>query len=632
MSSDRLFKIPELVSLIGQHLEQHDYTVCIRVCRTCRAPRSLKNASLASSDKDPGYGGSMVHKYAHLIHSIVCPNIRALTYLGEQAVNLTHVALRPGFPDDVIYRPLCVDDTERLAWSQYWESFQDRELIISTWVALIGRNPGLKSVRIDFYHCDSGTERIIHALAKCAQLEEVHLGSMTEPNTLEMMLDHCPQILSLSTTYNLRNTTRVPDAGYQTFRAETMGNVGASTKIQHLNIRTLYSWLPHVLRRCPDLLSLIIPQVGLHVFTSIAQEVISLSLSKFFRLRSLELSLRTITIKSKFLLATLFNSCAASLTAMTITDTHRHDFGQVVFPHIDPLVWSRLEEFRYSGSEPFSHETPSYQLCRVLALCPNLRIFEISDTMITASEFLTTPFVCSQTLVSLKLIVCSDHIPLVQAQQLPSWLQPSVPFTAQEIQMATMAQFELPIPLPPQQQQPQYPHVPPPPLNPAPSYLSGAQADSQLATMAQFEIPTSFHLLQAQPPLPLAPEPPLPLAPEPPLPLAPMPPLINPSFFLSVLDNNSGFTSLSNEPSLPLNLVYLSREEINTRPTKICLRVISSFPQLRNLAYGSEMRSENRWHYLYPTGLHGENEDCVRMFRDGLPNLRSLVIHGVSCQ
>ncbi|KAG0286142.1 hypothetical protein BGZ96_009745 [Linnemannia gamsii] len=439
MSSDRLLEIPELVSLIGQHLDQHDFTVCIRVCRawfdvftpllyhtiavyefdlyshkfegaTSRSRRSFKNASLASSDEDPGCGGSMVYKYGHLIHSITSSNIHALTYLGEQAVNLTHVAIRRSSIDDVLYRPLYADDTEKLNWSQYWAEIQDRELIISTWVALIDRNPGLKSVRVDLSHCCSGTERIIHALAKCEHLEDVYLSSMVEPNTLEMMLDHCPQILSLSTTCGTQTTTKVPGFRHQTFRAESKGNVGASTKIRHFDIRTHEPWIPYVLRRCPDLLSLILPSVGMDIFIVLAQEVITLSLSKFFRLRSLELTLQASSIQThKILLATLFNSCSASLTAMTITDTFGHDFGKVVIPHIDPLVWSRLEEFHYTGRDFDKHKTPSYHLCRVLALCPNLRVFEISMTMITASEFLTTPFVCSQTLASLKLTVCNTN-------------------------------------------------------------------------------------------------------------------------------------------------------------------------------------------------------------------------------
>ncbi|KAF8943830.1 hypothetical protein BGZ47_005021 [Haplosporangium gracile] len=515
MTGNRLLRIPELLSLIGQHLDQHDLTLCIRVCcewfdtftpflyhtiavydfdlyshkfedAATRAQRSAKNAHLASSDDDPGYGGSMVYKYAHLIHSIASPNIHALAYLGDQAVNLTHVSLLPDFPDPVVFRPL---------------------------------NPGLKSVRIDLNHCDSGAERIIHALAKREHLEDVYLESVVEANTLEMMLDHCPHILSLSATFGHRDDY-VHGIDHQIFKAESMGCVGTPTNIRHLSIRNTETWISHVLRRCPDLQTLMLPSVDMGVFTILAQEVITLSSSKFFSLHSLELTLRALTAgANNVLTATLLNSCSASLAALTITDISRQDFGRTVIPSIDPLLWSRLEEFRYTGLDVYGLFTPSYSLCNVLALCPNLRVFEVSHTMVTATEFLSTRYVCGQSLVALTLTVCSDHTQIFQAPQPQPGLQTPFSFPLNEVHMAAMAQYALPISIPLQPQAPQWPHQPY-----VPPYIPPEPPAFQLATMAQFELPTPIHHPEAhlsQQPLASAP---LPIFTPP---LAPPPPIIN---------------------------------------------------------------------------------------------------------
>ncbi|KAF9306319.1 hypothetical protein BGZ91_008592, partial [Linnemannia elongata] len=340
MTGNRVLKIPELVSLIGQHLDQHDFTHCIRVCRewfdiftpllyhtisvydfdlyshkfkgeTNRAKRSAKNNYLASSDDDPGYGGRMVHK-----------------------------------------------------------------------------NPSLKSVRIDLDNCDSGTERIIHALAKREHLEEVYLESIIETNIIELTLDHCPHILSLCATFGL-GANYVPGSNEQVFDVNSTYRVGAPTKIRHLHIRTTQAWLPHVLRRCPDLQTLMLYPLDANVFTILAQEVINLSLSKFFGLRSLEFTLPRLTTETNAALpTTLINSCSASLTALAITDNSRHDF---FIPQIDPLIWSRLQEFRYTGWSAYRHNnTFVSQVCGVLALCPNLRVFKVLKAMVTATELLST--------------------------------------------------------------------------------------------------------------------------------------------------------------------------------------------------------------------------------------------------
>ncbi|KAK5817041.1 hypothetical protein F5H01DRAFT_342288 [Linnemannia elongata] len=642
MTGNRVLKIPELVSLIGQHLDQHDFTHCIRVCRewfdiftplfyhtisvydfdlyshkfkgeTNRAKRSAKNNYLASSDDDPGYGGRMVHKYAHLIHSITSSNIHALTCLGDQAVNLTHVGIRTRTPNATIFRPPCADNNEWMAWFWYREPFRDDELVVATLVALIDRNPGLKSVRIDLDNCDSGTERIIHALAKREHLEEVYLESIIETNIIEMTLDHCPHILSLCATFGL-GANYVPGSNEQVFDVNSTCRVGAPTKIRHLHIRTTQAWLPHVLRRCPDLQTLMLYPLDANVFTILAQEVINLSLSKFFGLRSLEFTLPSLTTETNTALpTTLINSCSASLTALAITDNSRHDF---FVPQIDPLLWSRLQEFRYTGWNAYRHNnTFVSQVCSVLALCPNLRVFKVLKAMVTANELLSTQVVCGQTLVSLTLTVCSDRIS--QTLQPPPWLQPVVPFTTQEIHMATMAQFELPIPTPLPHLQP----LPPPPPQPAqvpqwPQYAPvtphppAGQAESELATMAQFELPSLIPHAEPQPPQQL---------PAPELPVF-IQPFSQPPH--NSINNNSN-------PSHVLMPTDLSAEEINADPIRVCHHIISEFPHLKRLEFRSEVRKNEHLGDSWSSPPIKENLEYVRLFREGLPRLHTLVVQGI---
>ncbi|KAF9296984.1 hypothetical protein BGZ88_011402 [Linnemannia elongata] len=647
-----LANFPELVSLIGHHLDRHDLTTCVRVCRSWfdaftpllyhtvvvydfdlystkfdvppyRAQRSTKNAHLASSDDDPGYGGGMVHKYGHLVHSITSSNIRALAYLGDHAVNLTHVVLHPCFSSPAMFGTVIADTREQKAWGRLCGRFEDRELIISTWIALINRNPGLKSVRINLDSCDMGTERIIHALAKCEHLEEVYLESMTEANTLEMMLDHCPHILSLSATCGQR-ATYVLRADQQMLKAEYPAAVGVPTKIRHFNITTdkawnfndctLQLWIIQVLRRCPDLQSLVLI-LDMEMFSILVKEVTALSSSKFFSLRSLKLNAPT-TEANNVLLAILLNSCSASLTALTITVFSNGSFGRIVIPMIDPLLWLRLEEFRFMGTGTF---TPSNGLCNVLALCPNLRAFEVSDAAVTATEFLSTQFTCGHSLVSFALIACGDRAQILQSPQPPPWLGLNNSFTTQEGHMATMAQFELPTPMPmpaqPQQpqQQPQLGQVPPWLQYPsAPPCILAAQT-SQLTTLARFEPPAPFHhhLFARPPPQPPAPDLPV---------FAPFFPPTNPysihNYYL--------------QPHTP-QLSAAETEEFNAHSTKVCLRIISEFPHLKQLEYGASFDNGTSLFFLYPREPPGKNEDCVEMFREGLPGLRSLVVRGVSC-
>lgn len=177
----------------------------------------------------------MVHKYAHLIHSITSPDIHALTYLGDQAVNLTHVVSATPFYGAAVFRPPYANPYEHTVWMKYWMRFRDCEPIVSTWVALIDRNPGLKSVRIHLKDCDSGTERIIHALAKREHLEEVYLEAMMEADIIEKVLDLSPHILSLSASCAQRSV-HYRGVESQIFKTESMGGVSAPTKIRYLNL------------------------------------------------------------------------------------------------------------------------------------------------------------------------------------------------------------------------------------------------------------------------------------------------------------------------------------------------------------------------------------------------------------
>ncbi|KAG0217877.1 hypothetical protein BGX33_009309 [Mortierella sp. NVP41] len=488
MEANQLLKIPELVRLIAQHLDQHDLTICLRISHAwfeafCpllyetiavfdfdiyvlnvgygyARPSSAKNGHARfKGDKPSGYGGSRIYKYGHLVRSIVVREFRSLEYLGDQAVNLSHVHIRRN-PEGHSFRPSFCDGWEQLAWNKHWEKFAGRERIVDTWVALIDRNPGLKSVGIDLFGVDPGTEEIIHALAKREELTEIHLMRITQANTVEMLLDHCPHVPSIRLTNGLMGD----ETPKQIFSADSSGQAGPATRIRHLDFYEKDSchknqtWINHVLRRCPELETLVLPACDDAVFSEIAQEIIKLSSSKFFGLRRLELYLcwRDMSETHRALIAALLNSCAESLTSLAITDypnvlVEIIDYPNVLVEIIDLIdtgLWERLQEFRYTGYQTTTLDAPVPRLCAPLALCPNLRVFEVSNVMVTANEFLQTRLACLQTLVSFKLIVCCDHsdIPGVVHQPFPELFMPAV--TEAEAQMATMAQFEIAMTVP----------------------------------------------------------------------------------------------------------------------------------------------------------------------------------------
>ncbi|KAF9115170.1 hypothetical protein BGW39_003122, partial [Mortierella sp. 14UC] len=486
-ASSHLVKIPELLSLIGQHLTKHDFTVCIRVNKawfnafspllyhtisvvdfepnlprfkdpptTAGATSTITSTSEEKILKGPEHGSNLIHRYCHLIRSITVANIHALTYLGDEAVNLAHIGVHVNLGVTTLFQPLHEDAAECLRRSAFWNYFRNGNVIIPIWVALIHRNPDLKSICVDLNYCDQGTEKIARALGeKANQLEDVVLWGMTQTDTIELFLDHCPHILSLTASCGLRGLTSL-DGPDQIFRKED--DFGTPTKIRHLNIRCTESWLIHVLRRCPDLEDLTIPVLGTaYVFVAIVKEVTQLSLSKFFTLRSLTFTIRARDVTVPFFsiddmktpITNLLNSCCAQLVSLTVTDEVRI-LGQTM-DQLDSRLWSRLEEFRYTStsSTPHRFTAPTYRLCSLLALCPKLRVFEVSNTMVPAPEFLETRPACLQSLTSLKLTVCTDYSQIqpfqLQLQQPPPWI---TAFTAEQAQMATMAQFELPLQLP----------------------------------------------------------------------------------------------------------------------------------------------------------------------------------------
>ncbi|KAF9911572.1 hypothetical protein EC991_003036 [Linnemannia zychae] len=476
-ATSRLVKIPELVSLVGQYLTKHDLALCIRVNKAwfdayspllyhtisivdfelnslkLRDPPTTTGATTTSTSKDqvpkvPEYGNTLIHRYCHLIQSITVVNIHALTYLGDEAVNLTHIGVNVNLETTTLIPTLSGDANERLCVDKFWHYFRNGNVIIPIWVALIHRNPNLKSVCIDLSYCDQGTERIVRALGEGAKhLEEVVLWRMTQTNTMELFLDHCPHILSLTASCEVRDSGSLegPD---QIFR-ESSG-FDTLTKIRHLSIHCNDPWVTHVLRRCPDLEDLTIPALAANVYVAIIKEVTRLSLSKFFTLRNLSLTISprrpSLPIeKVKTTVANLLNSCCAQLVSLTITDSKRMLSQSMV--QLDSSLWSRLEEFRYisKGSYTQHAAAPTDNLCNLLALCPNLRVFEVSNTMIAARDFLQTEIICFQSLTSLKLTVCASFPQSQTAQpqlQPPPWL---TTLTVEQAQMATMAQFELPL-------------------------------------------------------------------------------------------------------------------------------------------------------------------------------------------
>ncbi|KAK3844362.1 MAG: hypothetical protein J3R72DRAFT_438719 [Linnemannia gamsii] len=630
MATNRLLKIPELVSLIGQHLDQHDFTICIRVNKSwfdafCpmlyhtivvadfdihthafetahTAPAATATITVANQaasqpraedsslppplppsinekerdEKELGYGGSRIHKYSRLIHSITVANIRSLTYLGEEAINLKHIAVLPEMVYSIRFQSIFQDNARRRNWICLWDQYCKGEVSIPIWAALIDRNPDLQSVQIDLNHCELGTEKIVYALSQAKQLEVVSLQGVTQIDTIELLLDHCPHILSLTTSDTDRSRTSFAGAN-QIFKDDV---VGAPTKIRHLCISTLDSWPIHVFRRCPDLESLTIPySVTPDVFVALAQEVTQLAQAKFFVLRSLSFVVHSrdyltnvpvLINDMKGIITNLLNSCCVQLTSLTIKDS-LHILSPIM-DQLDPILWSRLEEFRYSHGDYFpSRPAPTPRLCDLLALCPNLRVFEVSHTLVGVPEFLKVRPICFHSLVSLKLIVSTDHtrtIPPPGNPQHPQAAPPAwllTPITPQEAEMATMAQFELP------------PHLPtpaPPAWLPTPI----TPQEAEMATMAQFELP---------PQLP-----------------------ISPASMYSGGSSRNAF----------IKMVADQGKEVNQR--------IVEFTQLRSLQFGIKTEGSDIRYILFPP-LEGQDE-CVRTFKEGLPKLVSLQVKGVS--
>ncbi|KAG0264219.1 hypothetical protein BGZ95_003640 [Linnemannia exigua] len=604
MPTTRLLKIPELVSLIGQHLDRNDFTICIRVNKpwfdafcpmlyhtivvadfdiythasgaaftaltgtTYTATTITAVAHQAASQppaedsstplplsisidekervkKDIGYGGSRIHKYSRLIRSITVANIHSLTYLGEEAVNLTHIAVRSDLTTNIHFKPAFQDSVERRSWNGFWDQYRKGEVIIPIWVSLIERNPDLQSVHIDLNYCDPGTEKIIHALSQAKQLEVVSLWGMTQIDTIKLLLDQCPHIRSLKTSsgYRAQASLSGPD---QIFKLD---DVGTPTKIRSLNIRTSESWPIHVLRRCPDLEVLTITVFATSdAFVTLVQEVTQLALAKFFVLRGLTFVVRSRDYTTnapipigdrKDIITNLLNSCCAQLTSLTITDSLR--ILVPIMDQLDPILWSRLEEFRYThgGSRPSRLAQPTSRLCDLLALCPNLRVFEVSYTPVTAPELLKVHPICLHSLVSLKLIVSADHFH-------------TRPLSGN----------------------PQYPHAAPPAWLPAPI----SQEEAQMATMGQFELPPN-------------------------LPQAPVP-------MHSAMSSTNAISKMVTDQA----------KEVNQKIVK--------FTQLRSLQFGSKIESSDIMYIPFPP-LKGLDE-CVRTFKEGLPRLVSLQVKDVS--
>lgn len=135
-----------------------------------------------------------------------------------------------------------------------------------------------------------------------------------------------------------------------------------------------------------------LPRLKIDEFPAFSQELITLTSTKFFSLCSLAVSMDAYQIATNEggHPAPLINSCAVSLTALSITYKDYRDFGRIVIPQIDPLLWLRLEEFRYEGPDHYGYVSPSYRLCDVLVFCPNLRVFELIEVVVTATDFLST--------------------------------------------------------------------------------------------------------------------------------------------------------------------------------------------------------------------------------------------------
>ncbi|KAF9096543.1 hypothetical protein BGX23_010954 [Mortierella sp. AD031] len=206
--------------------------------------------------------GYSFRKYGFLTRSLAVPHMQGIALYSQCFVRLTHfcIAPSPTQEQEVIYT---WDERAAQEPSRTWRKQDQRfksEVIVEIWVCLINRNPGLRVVHLGLYNVRSGMEGITSALASLRGLQKVYLTEVCQANGIELLLDNCPNVqeLSIESFYPMDRGER------QQFRSIVDGDGGQATRIQTLSIcpktePQRFDWIPHVLRRCPELETLALP-------------------------------------------------------------------------------------------------------------------------------------------------------------------------------------------------------------------------------------------------------------------------------------------------------------------------------------------------------------------------------------
>ncbi|KAF9122888.1 hypothetical protein BGW39_009418 [Mortierella sp. 14UC] len=434
--------IPEIVESIVMDLLASDIKSCLCVNRTWfhafirllyenvevvtrnysypvrgKIPVSLDidyyNSSRHPAWRSRGLQWVSFQKYGHYTRSLAVPHVQDFENHVVDAqcfVNLTYLCIAPVPPppaQDVTYMW-----DERVWGSPFrlWSEQNKRytaEIIVEVWVSLIASNPGLKVVNVGLYNVCNGTERIVAALGGLKGLEKVSLTDVCQPNAIELLLDHCPNVeaVFIESFYPVERKER------QVFRPMSGEDVGQGTRIQRLSVCPRseplgFVWIPHILRRCPQLESLDLPAFYDGMFPTIAAEI----LRQCLRLTQLSLSSLTEDDRPSFLqLLQELGKGLISLSFDDCTDLFIRDLTPVDRVLSDPWLPTMLQEIRFTGRPEmawFKYRYPCPTIFQALDdRCPNLRVFDVDIVSLTVEDFIRLKFACRGSLKFLRMML-----------------------------------------------------------------------------------------------------------------------------------------------------------------------------------------------------------------------------------
>ncbi|KAF8927533.1 hypothetical protein EDD21DRAFT_362008 [Dissophora ornata] len=442
-----VFEIPELILHISRHLTPHELTVCLRVSSAWfesfisplyenitifdfdyykldvgaglairtennrqQEPPYLTLSQGGASDAS-GYGGSQVHKYGHLVRTICTAYIQSAQYLGD-CTHLTCISIYPSYEHHFLVEPR--DHKELALWSQYRTKNMPGKELARIWVELIERNHALKVVKMDLQWFEGNMHLVAKALGALEELEEIHLCDLGKPNELEVILEHCTNIRTLIFAPGFYNVKQI-------FIPRPM--VG-KTRLQYLDISNQASemrgaesirWLDQLLERCPELERLGFPKFAEGNLFTDAAAIIPKHCPNLRRLDFKQIS-DTNCSQSSRALGELLNSCP-QLRAVSL-DLPLKDFSAEHQLREFPELRERLEEFRSEVSS--SDLLRSNAVFLILELCPNLRVFDVRNVVLTVEELLHIQWSCRDTLQSLGMTVSQmDDVTAADPESLP---------------------------------------------------------------------------------------------------------------------------------------------------------------------------------------------------------------------